>query len=223
MKINNFAVGLFIPIIFSSYAHAGVVMGGTRIIYPQGNRDVAFSVTNLDKNTPYLIQSWIENFDASNRGAVPFVVTPPLFRLDPEQKNVLRISYLGMPLVSDRESIFWLNVKNISPSHKDGNNKLQINVKSKFKIFFRPSTISGNPNLAYKQLKFSCDDNKLTVHNPTPYFVSFYSIETGSSHIKEPGMVFPLADKSWSATCNGMIRWRAINDFGGITRIASMS
>lgn len=41
-------------------AHAGVVMGGTRVVYLEGQREVAFSITNMEKETPYLIQSWIE-------------------------------------------------------------------------------------------------------------------------------------------------------------------
>jgi P pilus assembly chaperone PapD len=224
MMRNTTALGLFFPLLVSAYAHAGVVMGGTRVIYPQGKREVAFSITNMDKSTPYLIQSWIENFNSKSTQRVPFVVTPPLFRLDPEQKNVLRISYLGTPLASDRESIFLLNVKNISPSHKENSNKLQINVRSKFKIFFRPEGLKGDANLAYKQLTFTCSSgNQLTVHNPTAYFVSFYSVKIGASSIKEPGMVFPFSDEHWNKPCGGKVSWQAINDFGGLTRTAIQS
>ena len=62
-------------------AHAGVVMGGTRVVYLEGQREVAFSITNMEKETPYLIQSWIENIDSKNKTAPPFIVTPTLFRL----------------------------------------------------------------------------------------------------------------------------------------------
>jgi P pilus assembly chaperone PapD len=97
--------------IASSPVLAGVVMGGTRVIYPQNTREVAFSVTNMENSTPYLIQSWVENYDRRNKSQPPFIVTPPLFRLDPEQTNTLRIRYTGAPLPTDRESVFWLNVK----------------------------------------------------------------------------------------------------------------
>lgn len=214
---------LLLPLVMSTYVHAGVVMGGTRVIYPQGKREVSFSITNMEKDTPYLIQSWIENFDGNNSKAVPFFVTPPLFRLDPQQKNVLRISYIGTPLPADRESVFWLNVKNISPSHKDTSNKLQVNVKSKFKIFFRPEGLKGDPELAYKQLKFTCTGNHLTAHNPTPYFLSFYSVKVGTASIKEPGMVSPFSDESWNVSCGGAVSWQVINDFGGLSRPATQS
>ncbi len=72
-------------------AQAGIVMGGTRVIYQEGKREAAISVTNADTHTPYLVQSWVENYAENDKARVPFIVTPPLFRLDPEQNNVLRI------------------------------------------------------------------------------------------------------------------------------------
>ncbi|TLU70013.1 molecular chaperone [Enterobacter sp. MF024] len=214
---------LFLSLGYSLSAHAGVVMGGTRVVYPQGQREVAFSITNMEKETPYLIQSWIENFSSTDKSAPPFVVTPTLFRLDAEQKNTLRISYLGTPLPSDRESVFWLNVKNIAPTRKANSNKLQINVKSKFKLFFRPSGLKGDAALAYKQLKFTCSGNRLTVKNPSPWFVSFYRVKVGNTELNDPGMVDPFAERSWNTSCAGAISWQAINDFGGLTTLATQS
>ncbi|MDR9891788.1 molecular chaperone [Pseudenterobacter timonensis] len=222
MNKTTFAI-LFLSLGYCLCAQAGVVMGGTRVIYPQEQREVAFSITNMEKETPYLIQSWIENPDSENKSAPPFVVTPTLFRLDAEQKNTLRISYLGTPLPADRESVFWLNVKNIAPTSKANSNKLQINVKSRFKIFFRPKGLKGDPALAYKKLKFTCSNNRLTVHNPTPWFVSFYLINVGNTEVKEPGMVDPFAGRSWNTPCSGAISWQAINDYGGLTRLATQS
>ncbi len=46
-------------------ANAGVIIGGTRVIYNEGNKDVSISVENPDK-IPYLIQSWIDNIDEKN-------------------------------------------------------------------------------------------------------------------------------------------------------------
>lgn len=46
-------------------AYAGVIIGGTRVIYNEGNKDVSISVENPDK-IPYLIQSWIDNKDEKN-------------------------------------------------------------------------------------------------------------------------------------------------------------
>ena len=132
-------------LLLSTTVQAGIVMGGTRVIYQEGKREASISVTNADVHSPYLVQSWIENYAENDKGKVPFIVTPPLFRLDPEQENVLRINFIGAALPRDRESVFWLNVKSISPTQKGDVNKLQVNIKSKFKIFYRPNSLAGDP------------------------------------------------------------------------------
>lgn len=195
-------------------------MGGTRVIYQEGKREAAISVTNMDSHIPYLVQSWAENISADDKRPVPFVVTPPLFRLDPEQENVLRISYIGAALPADRESVFWLSVKNISPTQKDDTNKLQINVKSKFKIFWRPKGLTGEAKDAWRQITFTRHGNQLVAQNPTPYHVSFYTLSVGGTAIPEPGMIAPLASKTWGIKGAGPVTWRAINDSGGITDTA---
>ncbi|MGM5529462.1 fimbrial biogenesis chaperone [Mixta calida] len=210
--------GLFL--LLSHLAQAGLVMGGTRVIYQEGKREASISVTNADTRSPFLVQSWVENYSETDKSRAPFIVTPPLFRLAPEQQNLLRINFTGAPLPTDRESVFWLNVKSIAPSKKGEINKLQINIKSKFKLFYRPNNLPGDPDTAWKKLTFQLKGNRLVAHNPTPYFVSFYSLSVGGKAIDEPGMIGPRAEQSWPINATGVIKWRAINDFGGITNYA---
>lgn len=203
---------------FSSVA--GIIMGGTRIIYNEGDREASLSVTNADSHVPYLVQSWIENYSSNKAERAPFIVTPPLFRLDPEQKNILRITFTGSQLPTDRESVFWLNVKSISPSQKGISNKLQVNIKSMFKIFYRPAGLPGDPATAWEKLEFHCSGRRLIAVNPTPRFISFYSITVADREIDEPGMIAPLTGKEWPVEHCGQVKWRAINDFGGISDYA---
>lgn len=207
-------------LLLSTAAQAGIVMGGTRVVYQEGKREAAISVTNADTHSPYLVQSWVENYVPENKSRVPFVVTPPLFRLDPEQQNVLRINYIGGNMPADRESVFWLNVKSIAPTQKDETNKLQVNIKSKFKIFYRPEGLAGEPADAWRKLTFKIEGNRLIAQNPTPYFVSFFVISVGGKEISEPGMIGPLTHKEWPVNGSGVVKWRTINDFGGITDYA---
>ncbi|MEX9254061.1 fimbrial biogenesis chaperone [Pseudenterobacter timonensis] len=208
-------------LIASPAALAGVVMGGTRVIYPQESKEVAFSVTNKESDTPYLIQSWVENSDRNNSSEPPFIVTPPLFRLDPEQTNSLRIQYTGAPLPEDRESVFWLNVKTISPKPKGSNNQLQINIKSKFKIFFRPANLTSGAEAAWKKITFSRTATGVTMSNPTPYFISLSSLRVAGKEIPEPGMIGPGEQRQLPGPTTGEAVWTAINDFGAITPPAS--
>lgn len=62
----KFIIYIFISVFtLLNTAYAGVIIGGTRVIYNEGNKDVSISVENPDK-IPYLIQSWIDNIDEKN-------------------------------------------------------------------------------------------------------------------------------------------------------------
>ena len=61
---------------------------------------------------PYVVQAWLDAGEGKNK--TPFLTTPPLSRLDPGMENILRIMRVSSnELPADRESVFWLNVKEI--------------------------------------------------------------------------------------------------------------
>lgn len=202
---------------------AGVVVGGTRVVYDGSKKEASISVMNPDKNTPYLIQSWIEDPSAGDTKKAPFIMTPPLFRLDAGQENVLRIIRTGGTFPENKESVFWVNIKSIPSSEKSDENQLQIAVKTRIKLFYRPAGLPGSANDAYKALKFSRSGNQLLVNNPTPYHVSFYRVSVGKEEIKNAGMVAPQSSLTWTVPdgATGAVSWQAINDFGGISADAS--
>ncbi|QHB31764.1 molecular chaperone [Yersinia canariae] len=204
-------------------AQAGVAVGGTRVIYDGAKKEASLSVTNQDKNTPYLIQSWVDNFEATNNNKVPFIITPPLFRLDGEQESNLRILLTGGHLPQDRESVYWLNVKTIPASKKGAGNQLFISIKNRIKLFYRPAGLVGNAADAYKALSFSRQGKQLQVSNPTAYHVSFHTLKVGSSEIKGALMVAPkdTLNIDLPAGASGTVSWQAISDFGGTSDAAT--
>ena len=118
---------------------------------------------------------------------------------------------------ADRESMFWLNIKSIAPTQKEDANKLQINVKSRFKLFYRPQGLKGEAKDAWMHLTFSVQGNQLVANNPTPYHISLFSLTVGGKALAEPGMIAPLSTRRWTINGSGPVKWRAINDFGGVT------
>ncbi len=200
-------------------AWAGVVVGGTRVVYDGSKKEASISVSNPEKTTPYLIQSWLENSSDAGNLKAPFIATPPLFRLEAGQENILRIVRTGGSLPEDKESVFWMNIKSIPASEKTEVNTLQISVKTRIKLFYRPAGLQGNAAEAYKSLTFVRQGNQLRVNNPTPYHVSFYRVSVGASEIDNAGMVAPHSSLSWPIPtgATGAVSWQAINDYGGIT------
>lgn len=77
--MNNFRyIYAFIFYMLSHSAMAGIVLGGTRIIYPAKQAEVQIALKNKDTDKRYLVQSWVSNLDDSK---APFVITPPFIRL----------------------------------------------------------------------------------------------------------------------------------------------
>lgn len=214
------AVFLFAACFFTFIAQASVTVGGTRLVYDAADKEADISVSNSKNSFPYLIQSWVEPNEHTSAKA-PFVVTPPLFRLDGGHENTLRVIYTGeKALPEDRESVFWLNVKSIPAMEKSDENRLLIAVKTRIKLFYRPAALENNKaNEAWRDLVFKKNGSQIVINNPTPYFISLYSLKIGGKMIKQPPMVSPFASVTVSG--NGQeVAWKAINDFGGITKEA---
>lgn len=195
-------------------AYAGVIIGGTRVIYNEGNKDVSISVENPDK-IPYLIQSWIDNKDEKKQS--DFTITPPLFRLNADRTNALRIFLTENKLPSDRESLFWLNIKTI-PATERTENSLQIAFKTQMKLIYRPKALKDvNFIEEQKKLVRSKSGSKITVNNPTPYFMNFQSISFDGTKANDVSYAAPFSSATFevnNSNTNGTIKWEVINDYG---------
>ncbi len=201
-------------------AHAGVIIGGTRVIYHEGNKDVSISVENPDK-IPYLIQSWIDGIDENKQSA--FIITPPLFRLNTDKTNALRIFLTENTLPTDKESLFWLNIKTI-PATERTENSLQIAFKTQMKLIYRPSAIKNVDFIEeQKKLTWSKTGNRITVKNPTPYFMNFQSITFNGKKANDVSYAAPFSSTSFEindAATHGTVKWEVINDYGSASELA---
>ncbi|WP_256350323.1 molecular chaperone [Enterobacter sp. ENT03] len=215
---------------FSAQSFAGIVLGGTRLIYPADKKEIQLPIKNTDNDSSHLVQSWLND---SNNNKAPFIITPPLFKLEAQKETLLHIIYTGKKaaLPEDRETLFWLNVKSIAATSDENENKsmLQLAIKSRLKVFWRPEKLSSEAaNRAWEDLTFSRMDNRLKVSNPTPYHISIASLSVNGKAIEstdksKPGavtmMVMPFASNTYPlpASAGNNVSWSAINDYGGTT------
>lgn len=208
----------FIILAFTTFSHAaGVQIGRTRVIYDASKKEVALSLKNTEKELPWLIQSWIDTGDGKTRG--PFIITPPLFRLDPQKEQNLRITWSGQALPTDRESLFYMNVRTIPAMEKsdDEKNVLRLIYKTRLKLFWRPTGLNGTPIDACKNLKFSRQANQLHITNNGDYYSVFDSLKLNTTSIKNAEMVAPKETAQFLLpdTANGSnVTWRCITDYG---------
>lgn len=214
-------------------ANASVVIAGTRVVFPAANGEVTVRLNNNGAH-PALIEAWIDSGnpdstpDTSN---VPFLITPPLARMNAGKGQSLRIVYTSQPLPKDRESLFWLNVLEIppKPAAKPGEeqNTLQFAVRSRLKLFFRPAGLAGDPLTAAQQVAWAVVADgtgyALEVRNPTPYHITFSKLSLNVdnvAYVADNGMVAPLSSlrlpikNLGHAVAAGTVDYTIVNDFG---------
>lgn len=228
--------GLLALCLVASAANANVVIAGTRVIFPAKDGEVTVRMTNQN-NAPALVEAWVDNGDVHStpdKASTPFLISPPLFRMEPNRDQSLRILFTpsGQPLPTDRESVFWLNVLEIPPKPSgpqfQGKNYLQLALRSRLKLFYRPDGLAGDPMKAGSELSFKAVGDAssvaVIVHNPTPYYVTISQITLnvgGTSHKVDNGMVAPLSDLRLAVSdlkqapsAGSAIQYNCINDYG---------
>jgi P pilus assembly chaperone PapD len=212
IRTTGLAVAL-LPLTLTT-ANAGVIIGGTRVIFEGAKKEATINITNPD-NTPYLIQSWIDMQDGV-AGKAPFIITPPLYRLDGGQKNLERIVMTGS-LPQEQESLFWLNIKAI-PSASKEMNALQIAVKTRIKLIYRPEGLrASTPEEQANKLTWQQSGNAIQVNNPTPYVINFNEITLGGRKLDDVTYVLPGASARFSlpeGVSGHSLTFKVINDYG---------
>lgn len=215
-------------LIIMSDSYAAVQINSTRLVYPANEREITVQLTNVGKE-PVLMQAWVDtgNPDATAQEAdAPFLITPPIFRLDGKKGQTIRIMYAGKGLPTDRESVYWFNALEVPtlPTSSDVN-YLQIALRSRLKLFYRPLNLEGSPAEAVKKNHWSLervDGRKtLSVKNDSPFYISYTHLEIqGAKGAVDLGgmMVEPFASKQIKVneefTKPLSIKYQWMNDYG---------
>lgn len=210
-------------------AHAGVVIEGTRVVFPAEQREVPVRMSN-QRDYPVLVEAWIEcpqasDADASVACRAPFALAPPLFRLDPGKGQTLRIFQSPDAAPRDREALYYLNVRDIPP--KTEGDGVSIAFRSRLKLFHRPPGLAPQAKDAPQKLRWHAAASSVRVDNPTPYFVTVVAIEPagGNAQQLDGVMVAPFAsvdialDDGNTLRASQALHFTIVNDLGGAVRL----
>lgn len=230
MKLSSFlkqiVVGVFILSAGMKLSVAGISLDRTRLIFEEGNQSASANLTNTSKDVPFLAQSWVE--DATGKKITsPLLVLPALQRINGSEKGVIRVTRTtGIDtLPQDRESLFYLNVREIPPKSTIAN-ILMLSMQSRIKLFYRPVAIIPKikGSVWQDRIVFHKKRDKLIAENPTPYYITLISLKkmispkedekltsfSGVMIAPKSSLDIPVTDSS----VNGF-KMMYVNDYGG--------
>ncbi|WP_334042522.1 fimbria/pilus periplasmic chaperone [Burkholderia ambifaria] len=222
--------------LFAQQVTASVIISGTRLVYPARDREITVKMDNTGKQ-PALVQTWIDDGDIKSRPGtvkVPFVLMPPVFRVDPAKGQTIRIVYTGDPLPQDKESVFWLNVLEIPPKVEESTSTtaLQLAFRSRIKLFFRPAGLDGEGAVAAaKGVRWavvpseSGQGRELRATNPSAFNVTVLKAQVAydgrTFTTKDGAMIAPGASRTFASDAplpdlpaGTKLGYSTINDFG---------
>lgn len=182
----------------------GLRLGSTRVIYNEGMLASSFWIKN-EKKYPIIVQSQV--FSDDKKTKAPFIITPPVLRLESEIQTRLRIVPVSNVLKKDRESLFWICVKGIPPENissydtEDNNKSTHVNINvitnSCIKLLTRPKSVDISVEEANKKLRWGIKEGELLVENPSPLYINIARITVNGKEVAIPdGYIEPYKSVS---------------------------
>ncbi len=201
---NTVFVGiLFLLNIIFVDARAAIQIHGTRFIYNEADAFTTVRITN-EGNDASLVQTWIDAGDLlmqPGEDLLPISILPPMAKIDAKQGQLFKLIYTGIPLPKDRESVFWINVLDIPRKiiDENGSNFVKVAVRSRMKVFYRPSGLTYTHQDAINKLRFYIDrkSNMLSIINNSAYHLTIESAKLNSAVLDIKPMIYPFSKKKY--------------------------
>lgn len=176
-------------------AQAGVVIYGTRVIYPADKKEVIVQLMNQGKQSS-LVQAWIDDGDvtlAPENLQVPFMITPPVSRLAGDSGQQLKIKKIPNNLPEDKESLFFLNVLDIPPNNPEnsGKNVLKFAMQNRIKLFWRPKGVAAVNKDSFRHLLMEKHGNEIAIKNNTANWITVSDVKLRNVKINQQSVMLP--------------------------------
>ena len=224
--LKDALLALFVISIGMSVSVAGISLDRTRLIFEGDSQSSSANLTNTSHDVPFLAQSWVE--DASGkRIAAPLLVLPALQRINGNEKGVIRVTKTTgiSALPQDRESLFYLNVREIPPKSTKAN-VLMLAMQSRIKLFYRPAAVIPKikGQVWQDQIVFHKKEKMFIAENPTPYYITLIALtdeaspNQGNKLTSFSGvMISPKSSLDIPVTDSSVKSFRMmyVNDYGG--------
>lgn len=214
-------------------AEGGLRLAQTRVIFNADNKNAAAVIKNNSQQV-YLIKAGVMNTPEGNNPALPaapFMVTPPMYRLEKESRGTALVVRNGTAqLPADRESVFWLSFLAIPAVSKNGETpdnmtsaQVSVGIRNVIKLFYRPAGLSLSFEQAQEKLTFRRQGRSVSVNNPTPYYLTLAALSFNGRDVSlqdHNPMIAPFSSAVFPAEgAVSQAQWAVITDYGDIGQI----
>lgn len=218
------AVILFflVPLVNAS----GINLGQTRVVIFEGEKSTTLHIINTG-DTRYLIKSSVTR-DIEGDALAPFIITPPLFIMESDSQQLVRIISLEDPESKLQESLYYISVlaipaqqKNEQTASEDIIPEINIGTDIVIKLFHRPRGLKMTSTEAPCKMRVEQLNNEIVVTNPTPYYLTMTDMEADGMSISmddRSAMLAPMSSQRYSTRQKvRVVKWQTINDYGGLS------
>ncbi|EGD1228330.1 fimbria/pilus periplasmic chaperone [Salmonella enterica] len=176
-------------------AHAGIVIYGTRVIYPAEKKEVVVQLVNQGEQAS-LVQSWIDDGNTSlppEKIQVPFMLTPPVASVAAESGQQIKIKKMPNSLPDNKESLFYLNVLDIPPNSQEnaGKNVLKFAMQNRIKLIWRPSRIAAVTKDSFQGIGLFRSNKTVIMKNDTVNWITVTDVKAGNTKINDQTIMLP--------------------------------
>lgn len=205
----------------SQATSGGVSLGQTRVIFSSADKAQTLTISNSGKQA-YLIQTRVQK-GLNDPASAPFIVTPPLFSLQGNSRQILRLLPQSFSLPVDRESLFYISVSAIPAlsGPVTPTDRLSVGVRFVIKLFYRPQGLPADSAACF--LMFRREPHVVRVINPSGYFQTIGMLsfdERRRESGQETSMVPPYSSITLPVDrAVNRVDWRTLNDYGGLSAV----
>lgn len=201
--------------------HAGIVIYGTRVIYPAEKNEITLQLMNQEQNAS-LVQAWIDDGNTSlppEKIQVPFLLTPPVVRVPGNSGQQIKIKKMPNMLPNNKESLFYLNVLDIPPNNPAhaGKNVIKFAMQNRIKLFYRPAGIAPVNSATFKKIVLVRNGKDFIIKNDNANWVTVAEVKVGSVKINDKSvMVAPFSSEPVMVKSSNANQYKLtiINDYG---------
>ncbi|SUC00965.1 fimbrial biogenesis chaperone [Proteus penneri] len=205
---------------FSSYA--SIQISQDEFFYKEQDKEILFDIKNKNEQNTYIVHSWVSHYKKENSAETPFIISPSLIKLAPNEKFTLKIIKMGDIKEINQESVYRVNIKLVPVIDNEmiDKNILLIFLNSIYNLFYTPKNIINKDN--NKDIEFFInDDDSIRINNPTPYFITIKETTINNINILDkiitisPFKYYKIKNKNITKNIKDKkVYWKKTNKYG---------